>query len=369
MRTFGIEEEFLLVDPASGLPGTEAAALVAALGAPADPRGGRGQAELLTCQIEGATGVSTSLGQAREALLDFRHRIGAAAAAAGLAVAGTGAAPLLPVRSPAATTGTPRYRRIGEITALVGAEQYVNGTHVHVGIQDREEGVRILNGLRPWLGTLAALAANSPFWQGRDSGFASWRLVHYRRWSVQGCPPWFADAGDYARRLAALTATDVVLDAGHVGWAARLSAHLPTVEVRVADAQLEAADSLLLAALIRALVSTVAEDPSLPSDDGTRHAPELLDVGLWQAARYGLDGNLVDHREAGSGQRAAAVQLHSLMRYVSPALRQAGDLDFVSTGIRRVEQTGTGARRQRLAAAQGGLAGLHRLYAAALAAP
>ncbi|CEA08615.1 Carboxylate-amine ligase YbdK [Arthrobacter saudimassiliensis] len=358
MRTFGIEEEFLLIDPATGLPGKKAAEVIAR----AAP-GASGQPELLTCQVEHATGICTTVEEAAADLLEFRVRIAAAAAEAGQAVAVTGAAPRIS-GSPADVTDVPRYRLMGAMTGAVGMEQYVNGTHVHVAVADPEEGVRVLNGLRPWLGTLGALAANSPFWRGRDSRFSSWRLVHYRRWSVQGCPPQFADAADYSRRLAALLATDVVLDAGHVGWAARLSGHLPTVEVRVADAQLEAADSVLLAALIRALVSTLAGQPP---EDGPAD-PELLDVGLWQAARYGLDGNLLGHGTPHAGLRSAREQLQDLMMFVSPELEASGDLPYVRNGLARLLAHGTGARRQRRAAADGGARGVAGLFAAALTA-
>ena len=357
--TFGIEEEFLLLDPLTGLPSGAQEATRAFLAAA--PGGFTGSGELLDAQVEGATPICTDRFQALDALLGFRTRLASAAAAAGVSVAVTGAAPRIPA-TPAVLNASPRYREMGLLTGAVGNEQYVNGTHVHVGIPTREAGVHVLNGLRPWLALLGAVGANSPYWRGGDSSFASWRMVHYRRWSVQGCPPFFKDAGDYERRLANLLATDVVPDAGHVGWAARLSEHFPTVEVRIADAQLQARDSVLLAVLVRALVTTLAAAPGGEAGAAVPD-PELLEAGLWQAARFGLGGNLLAHP---GGNIPAAGHLAALLDYVGPALEESGDRDFAAAGIARVLSGGTGAERQRTAFRAGGFTALMQLYAGSL---
>ncbi|MDK1327218.1 glutamate--cysteine ligase [Arthrobacter sp. zg-Y1143] len=359
--TFGIEEEFLLTDPRTGLP-TQVPGLAQALASGAADNF-TSSAELLDAQVESSTRVCTDRHEAMEALLGFRTGLAAAAAAAGAAVAATGTAPLMPSTA-AVFNDSERYQSMGILAGAVANEQYVNGTHVHVGIDSRESGVRVLNGLRPWLALLGALSANSPYWRGGDTSFASWRMVHYRRWSVQGCPPLFKDAEDYARRLAGLLATDVVPDAGHVGWAARLSEHFPTVEVRIADAQLQARDSVLLAVLVRALVATLASAAN-EGDAAAVPDPELLDVGLWQAARFGLGGNLLANH---GGSIPAADHLAALLDYVSPALDASGDRDFALAGIARLLAAGTGAERQRAAVHSGGFTALADLYAETLTA-
>ncbi|MCQ1999221.1 carboxylate-amine ligase [Arthrobacter zhaoxinii] len=359
--TFGIEEEFLLMDARTGLP-TGAQELTRALITP-EHGSFTTSAELLDAQVESSTRICTTRHEALDALLGFRSRLAAAAAAAGVRVAATGAAPRI-ADVPPVLNSSDRYRRMGVLTGAVAHEQYVNGTHIHVGIDSRDTGVRVLNGLRPWLALLGAVAANSPYWRGQDSSFASWRMVHYRRWSVQGCPPVFSDAQDYARRLQGLLDTDVVLDAGHVGWAARLSENFPTVEIRIADAQLEARDTLLLAALVRALVDTLAS--AVPSSVPVAVPdPELLDVGLWQAARFGMHGNLVSHP---GGSIPAAEHLSALLEFVAPALEDAGDSDFVASGVARLQGMGTGADRQRAAVRSGGYAELADLYSRSLTA-
>lgn len=363
MATFGIEEEFLLVDPATGLPAPRAAEVAGILAAaPAAVAAGTplpfGQAEFLACQLETNTVICETVEEASDSLLQARTAVAGAAAAAGVGVVLSGAAPRI-AQAPAEVSGTERYQAMGALTGAVAGEHYLNGTHVHVAVPNRETGIAALNRLRPWLPTLAALGGNSPFWRGQDTSFASWRLIHYRRWSVQGCPPEFADAADYDRRMVRLLGSGAVLDAGHIGWAARLSQRYPTVEVRVGDTQLEAADSVLLAALVRGLVLTVSAAPGPVPD------PELLDAGLWEAARYGLGGTLMGVL---GDSAAAEQQVGALLEHIRPALEESGDLDYVREGVQRMLVSGTGAERQRAAYAAGGWDGLAGLFTSALTA-
>lgn len=196
-----------------------------------------------------------------------------------------------------------RYRAIADRIRGLDVGHQLSATHVHIEIESREEGVRLLNRMRPWLPLLLALGANSPHWRGRDTGFASWRAVLLRRWPTTGCPPEFADAADYDRRIAALAASGAAPDAGMLGWFARLSATHPTVEFRVFDAQSEAEDAVRLAEACLALVD--AEPVAVPP-------PEFLDAELWLAARDGLAAELWDPR---TGRRhAAAVIADELAR-------------------------------------------------------
>lgn len=233
------------------------------------------QREWLACQIEYATPVCQNADEGLEHLRSFRRELAEAAGDNDLIAVGLGAAPAIPVES-AMVTDTERYQQIGEHLPGIAAEQYVSGLHIHVSIPDQEAGVVALNAMRPWLPLLVALGANSPYWRAMDAGFASWRTIQYRRWSVQGIPPRFKDALDYRQRLERLMNSDVLLDGGHIGWAARLSANYPTIEARVADSQLRAEDSVLLALVVRALVDTAVENPGMAED----YPPEVLDLAF-----------------------------------------------------------------------------------------
>ena len=251
-----------------------------------------------------------------------------------------GTPPLIP-EAPAVVTPSDRYRAITSLCEGIATEHYLSGLHIHVGVEDPESGVIALNELRRWLPVLTACGSNSPYWRGGDTGFASWRNIHYRRWAIQGIPPHFLDLPDYERRMKFMLDSDVVLDPGHISWGARLSTHCPTVEVRVADTQMSASNTVLLALIIRSLVDTSLNGapPVLPPP------VEDLDLALWQAAKFGLQGNHLDPLE---GTKTSAVNmLRSLMDYIQHALKANGDTDYVSEGLARLLEAGTGAGIQR----------------------
>ncbi|MER5728730.1 glutamate--cysteine ligase [Streptomyces sp. NPDC002138] len=354
MITLGVEEEYLLVDPASGVPAplVEEVRRTAGLGPLAEAD--EVQDELLQAQIEVATPVCWTLDEVGGHLLRLRHALASAAEANGCRIAATGAAPLHGTR-PVPVTRNPRYLRMeGEARQLVD-EQLICGMHVHVGIPDAETGVAVLNRIRGWLPTLLALSSNSPWWGGRDTGFASWRTIVFGRWPVSGPPPYFEGLADYERRLDALLTSGVIADRGQVYWQARLSGRYPTVEVRCLDVQLRADDAVMLAGVVRALVATAIAEEKEGVRPAPVSAPEMVAAGNWHAARYGLSTTLVDPdgRPRSSGDVVCA-----LLRHITPALEEAGDFREVSALAHRLLREGTPADRQRRAVADGGLPGL-----------
>ena len=138
-------------------------------------------------------------------------------------------------------------RRFG----LTAAEELTCGCHVHVAVDSEDEGVGALDRIRPWLAPLLALTANSPFWQGLDSGYASYRSQVWSRWPSAGPYAPFGSSAGYHGAVGAMLDSDTVLDRGMVYYDARLSAEHPTVEIRVGDVCLDVDDAVLLAALAR----------------------------------------------------------------------------------------------------------------------
>ncbi len=358
MTSLGLEEEYLLLEPDTGLPAHHAAEVQELL--EAEPGIGLEeiQRELLSCQIETATSVCQTMPEAESALLRFRRALARAASKVDSIAAATATAPWIPEHYPE-LTDKQRYEDLRVSAPGIVGDQFVNGLHVHVGIPDQESGIRALNRIRPWIPLLTALSVNSPYWLGRDSGFGSWRVIHYRRWAVQGIPPVFADVADYERRITRLSGTGAILDRGVLTWVARLSDNFPTLELRACDVQLEARDTVLLGALTRALVvSALGEaqaDTPLPDPD-----PELLDAALWQAARDGMDRHLVD---LASAEPVPAEQLlRTFLDHVGPALESEGDLDLVEGSLASIKERGTGSERQRRALRDGGVRALLSLY-------
>ncbi|TJY71227.1 YbdK family carboxylate-amine ligase [Arthrobacter sp. CAU 1506] len=364
MATLGIEEEYLLLDPTTGMPVPMADKVAENLEGSLHVARGDIQRELLTCQIETATAVCATLTEAEESLLNFRRELDAAARKTGVRAAATGTAPRIQDDYPEVTDNQ-RYHQLKASAKGIVADQFVNGQHVHVSVPDKEAGVQALNRIRPWMPAVVALSANSPYWLDRDSGFGSWRIVHYRRWPVQGCAPVFRDAADYERRIQRLVDSGVIIDRGVLTWLARLSDRYPTLEVRAADVQLEAQDAVLIAAVIRGLITTVLADEAA-SRTFLQPEPELLDAAVWQAGRQGLSDRLVDP-ESGLLLPARDV-VGMLLRYIRPALEDEGDSAWVDASIERLFATGTGAERQRKAMETGGLPALMDLYATSLTA-
>ncbi len=350
MTTIGVEEEYLLLDPVTGLPVPLADKVRASAGLGSFVTDQEVQCELLQAQVEVATPVCGTVEEVGGHLLRLRHALGAAAEAHGCRIA-TCATPPLRHRHPVAVTDQARYRAMRAQAPQLVAEQLVNGMHVHVAVPSREAGVRVMNRIRVWLPTLTAMAANSPLWDGHDTGFASWRTVIFGRWPVSGVPPAFQDAADYDRRIRRLLDGGLISDLGQVYWQARVSERYPTIEVRCLDVQLRVDDAVMFAGIIRALVETALteEAAGAPEPDC---APELLQAGMWHAARHGLSDALIG---PGGDRSRAGDLVGELLRHISVPLEMAGDTRQVMALVHRLLQDGTGADRQRAAFSRGGL--------------
>ncbi|WP_232248107.1 carboxylate-amine ligase [Streptacidiphilus rugosus] len=355
--SLGVEEEFLLVAPGTGRPVPMADA-VRSLALEEDglaSEEGEVQAEFLQVQLEIATPVCSGLDEVAGQLLRLRHLLGDAAERAGCCLAACGAA-TVSGNDRMEVTPESRYLSMRDDAGQLANEQLINGMHVHVGVPDRETRVDLLNRLRPWLVLITALAANSPLWHGRDTGFASWRSLVFGRWPVTGVPPLFRDAEDYDARVAGLVDRGLIADQRQVYWLARLSDRHPTVEVRAADVQLRVDDAVMIAGLVRALAMTLLEDES------ARRAsevcpPEVLAAGAWRAARHGVTGDLLDPW-SGRERRAHDV-LADMVAYLRPALGRAGDAREIVPHLERLMDEGNGAERQRRTLQERGLTGLN----------
>jgi carboxylate-amine ligase len=273
MLRFGVEEEFMLVDPRRLVPvprGRDIRDRISVREELAPQIGG----EFLAAQLEYATTIHTGITAAVTELAEFRTALGDAAGE--LAVIPLAGGTPFDVDGAAAIVPTERYLHIASEFGEMLVEHQVNGLHVHVEVIDPDARVRALNGVRDWLPFLLAVTGDSPFWHGRDTGFESWRNVILRRMPTAGCPPEFDDAVDYCRRTQRLVEMGAVLDLGSIAWAARLSERYPTVEVRVFDAQLSLDDTAMAAALARAIVDTSAQHATR-----SRAPAELVDAALW----------------------------------------------------------------------------------------
>ena len=299
VRSVGVEEELLLVEPDTGRPGRwpppcwRRATRPPRAGPAPGPGGGQEQEleyELQLQQVETSTRPCTTLDELEGELRRARAAAAEAAGRVGVQVAALGTSPV-PVEPE--TVGQPRYQRMAEAFGLTAQEQLTCGCHVHVQVGSDEEGVAVLDRIQPWLAMLLALSANSPFWQGADSSYASFRYQAWGRWPCSGPTEWFGSAQAYQATVDQMVRTGTLLDTGMVYFDARLSQRYPTLEVRIADVCLRHEDAVLIAALVRGLVETEArawQEDTAP----LRLRPELIRLASWRASRSGLDGPLID---------------------------------------------------------------------------
>jgi len=353
MRTMGVEEEFLLVGD-DGRPVAKASEALDASddtstpeGAPgrtaasATTAGGALETEFMEEQLETATHPRRDLADLATEIRAGRVRAQAAADRVGARVAALATSPW-PFEG--TTVARLRYLEARARFGLTAREQLTSGCHVHVAVADDAEGVAVLDRIGPWLSVLLALSANSPFWQGQDSGFASYRSQVWARWPTSGPTRTFGSAEAYREAVDALVATGTILDHNMVYFDARLSSRYPTVEVRIADVCLDADTATLLGALARGLVETAAREAS----EG-RAAPllrtELLRTAAWRAGRSGLADELLSPYTWRPAPAHDVVG--QLVAHVREALVDAGDLDAVTHLLGRLWASGDGAARQR----------------------
>lgn len=273
--TIGVEEEFVLVDPRTGRPLLRSLDVLAA----GRTLGIELEVELSPCQVETATTVCTHLQDLREELRRSRATAADAAARAGCRLVAVGT----PIFEPpsGSVTATPRYQRMAQHYRGV-ADGVICGCHVHIGVDDRDRAAQLINHLRPWLPALLALTANSPITDGRDTGYASWRYLRWGRWPSAGLPPQCASAAEYDAAVESLLTTGTILDPRMVYWDVRISAHHPTLEIRIADVPATVEETVTLATLVYALVAqataSIERGEPTPSVD-----QELLRAACWRA--------------------------------------------------------------------------------------
>jgi len=343
--TVGIEEELMLLDARSLDLAPRAHEVLAATGGDV-----RFKPELPAAQLEIALPAAASVPQAAADLARARTEI-AAVAAPGARLAAAGAHPFAAPEGP--VNPAPRYERLEAEFGAVIRHQLLFGLHVHVAVRPADRALAVYNALRSYLPDLAALAANAPFYAGRDTGLASVRPKIADILPRQGVPPEIPSWDALAAYLQWGRASGAVPEPAQWWFELRLHVGYGTVEVRVPDVQSTVADTAAVAAVAHALVAWLAE----------RHgAGERFDAAAtwriaenrWAACRHGLDARLAD---LGTGEtRPARERLHELLGELEPVAARLGCPAELAEARGLLEANG--ADRQRAVAAQRGLHGL-----------
>jgi len=337
--TIGIEEEYLLVDAETLKLAEAPAGLMEACKAELDEQV---SPEFLQCQIEIGTHVCGTIAQARDDLRKLRRTVANRAADHGLAPIAASCHPFAAWRDQH-HTDRDRYNDLRRDLGGVARRLLISGMHVHVGLPDKEDRIDILNQLTYFLPHLLALSASSPFWQGEDTGLASYRLTIFDNLPRTGLPPQFNSWSSYERTVDAIVGLGLIEDSSKIWWDLRPSARFPTIEARICDVSPRIETALTLAAIIQSLTRFLWRLKS-QNRRWRMYDNFLIAENRWHAMRYGISNGLID-----LGQRKIVpfdVLLEELIEIVGEDAEALGCLAEVEAA-REIVRDGTSADRQR----------------------
>ncbi len=338
--TLGIEEEFQLVDAVTG---SLKSGIVPLMALAQDRLGDHLKAEFLQCTAETVTGVCPSIAAGRAEAFYLRATTSKLAEELGLRLLSAGTHPSDDWQSQD-RTDHPRYEELDEQLQEVARSILIFGLHVHVGIENRDHLIDIMNQARNYIPHALALASNSPFWQGRQTGYKSFRTTIWQRFPRSGLPDIYPSNVEFERYVNALVVTNSIDNGKKIWWDARPHPFLPTLEFRVCDMPATPDETIALAALFQALVAKLdwmrARGMSLHL-----YPTSWLNENKWRAARYGLDGKFIDF--ANLREIPIRDAIHELLDFVDEIVDDLGSRQEI-TFIRQLldSSEGTGADRQ-----------------------
>lgn len=336
--TLGIEEEFQTIDPETRNLRSHMSKIV---------DGGkillkeRVKAEMHQAVVEVGTNVCHNIQEAREEVNYLRRMILGLAADQGLWVAAAGTHPFADWVDQL-ITDDPRYDEIIDEMRDVARGNLIFGMHVHVGLEDRREGIHIMNAVRYFLPHIYALSTNSPFWCGRNTGFKSYRSKVFDKFPRTGLPDYFSSIHEYDDYVNLLVKTKCIDNGKKIWWDIRLHPVFNTIEFRICDVTLRLEETICLAAIMQALVAKIHKlHKQNLSFRGYRRV--LLNENKWRAARYGIHAKLIDFGK--QEEVDYKVLAHELLDFIDDVVDDLGsrkEVEYVHTILRE----GTGADRQ-----------------------
>ncbi len=336
--TLGIEEEFQLIDPESrGLRSHIHHLLEDEDG----PFTDQIKPELHQSVIELGTHICQDIQDARREVTRLRTDLARLARRKNLTIAAAGTHPFSHWEDQK-ITASPRYKEIVEDLQQIARANLIFGLHVHVGIDDRERAIHVMNAVRYFLPHIFALSTNSPFWQGRNTGLKSYRSKIFDRFPRTGIPDHFQSLSEYENYIKLLVKTRCIDNAKKIWWDIRMHPFFNTLEFRICDVPMRVDETIALAALIQAV--TVKLYKLLGKNLGFRlYRRLLINENKWRAARYGITGKLIDF---GKQEEVPCVALiHELLEFVDDVVDELGSRQEIGY-VHEILRHGTGADRQ-----------------------
>jgi carboxylate-amine ligase len=336
--TLGIEEEFMVIDPKTMELRSHMQQIV---------EGGKiilkeqVKAEMHQAVVEVGTNICRNIQEARQEVTYLRRIIAELASKSGLVIGASGTHPFS-LWSEQAITEHPRYEEIVNELQDTARGNLIFGLHVHVGIENRNTGLELMNAVRYFLPHIFALSTNSPFWEGRNTGFKSFRTKVFDKFPRTGIPDYFSSVGEYDNYVNLLIKTNCMDNAKKIWWDIRLHPFFNTIEFRICDVPMLVDETIALAAVMQALIAKLYKLMS-KNLNFRLYGRALISENKWRAARYGLDGKLIDFgKEEEVNTRLLIGELLEFIDDVVDELGSRKEIDYIQTMLKN----GTGADRQ-----------------------
>lgn len=336
--TLGIEEEFQLIDPKSRALRSHVQQL---LEEGKEILKDELKPELHQSIIEVGTPICDDIHHARSEVVRLRSQLAGLAKRNGLRIAAAGTHPFSHWKDQKITPN-PRYKEIIEDMQQVARANLIFGLHVHVGIEDRETAIHIMNAARYFLPHIFALSTNSPFWQGRNTGFKSYRSKVFDRFPRTGIPDHFQSLAEYDNYIKFLIKTRCIDNGKKIWWDIRMHPFFDTLEYRICDVPMRVEETLALAALCQAVTAKLYK--LIKKNLGFRlYRRLLLNENKWRAARYGISGKLIDYGK--QEEVDYSVLIDELRDFIDDVVDELGSREALAH-IPEIMLNGTGADRQ-----------------------
>ena len=336
--TLGVEEEFQIVDPETCELRSHVSQLLASS---EESLGNQIKRELHQSIVEVGTRICDDVAELRSEIIRIRRDLAASADRAGLAVAAAGTHPFSDWRDQVLSPGV-RYESIVEELQQLARSLLIFGLHVHVAVPDRQTAIDLMNQARYFLPHLLALSTSSPFWLGRDTGLKSFRTMIFKRFPRTGVPDHFGSWSEFENYVKLLVDLKCIEDGSKIWWDVRPHHAYGTLEFRVCDVPTRPADAVMLGALCQAIIVKLYK--LYTANMGFRlYRRTLIEENKWRAARWGLDGKLIDFgKQTEVPMRDLALEL---LEFIDDVVDELGSREAVEQ-VHRVLAEGTSADRQ-----------------------
>jgi len=336
--TLGIEEEYQIVHPETRELTSHEQKLVEIANR---ELGDKAKAEMHQAVIEVASDICEDIHEAKEQLFTLRKVVSDSAKSLGLRIAAAGTHPFSAWQKQLLTPN-PRYDEIINELQDAARSNLIFGLHVHVGIPDRSMALHLTNSIRYFLPHIFALSTNSPFWEGRNTGFKSFRTKIFDKFPRTGIPDYFDSIAEYDNYINLLIKTNCIDNAKKIWWDVRAHPFFPTIEIRICDIPLTAQETIALTALIQAVVAKLHKLRSA-NLNFMNYKRALINENKWRASRYGINGKMIDFGQ--SMQVDTKELIYQLLDFVDDVLDDLDSREEIAY-IHNILEMGTGAERQ-----------------------